>query len=63
MKTTITSRVVIRGNLADRRAVLLRGSLADLARLERAEAEGWDVAADLASARASVAAFSGPVTA
>ena len=47
---------------SDRRAVLLRGALAEVARLEAAALPGWDVAADLAQARRYVAAFSAEVT-
>jgi len=62
MKRTTTDSVssvyIARGNTADRRRVLLAGALADVARLEAAQAAGWDVSADLAQALRYVAAFS-----
>ena len=47
-----------RGNETDRRARLLAGSLADVARLEEAKLAGWDVEKELEQAYLHVKAFS-----
>jgi hypothetical protein len=57
--TTVTSTYIQRGNPEERRARLLRGSQEDVARLEVALAQGWDVAKELDRARAQVKAFGG----
>lgn len=53
----VTSSYGKRGDTAERRRALLRGSLEDLKRLEEAKRQGWDVEKDLAQARRHVAAF------
>ena len=58
MGIMVTSEYVKRGDTAVRRSRLLAASLEEVARLEKAAAEGWDVAKDLAKARAHVEAFS-----
>lgn len=53
----MTSTYIKRGDTNERKAALLRGSLEDVARLEKALSQGWDVKADLAKAQAQVKAF------
>lgn len=60
LTATETSSYTSRGSETDRRAVLLRGSREDLARLVAAKAAGWTVTdEEMSKAQAYVRAFGG----
>jgi hypothetical protein len=58
--SNVTSYYAKKVDRTEARARLLRGSLEEVERLERAVAKGWDCQVELDRARAYVAAFSGP---